>query len=322
MPFKNLIQFDTTILHRPETAELRFLPEGPMPLPDDRISWVAIQHGESATHGSLNILDLNDGSCASYPLPGRPGFAFPTTDPDQFVIGLERHVQRFDIHTGKCLLLSDEVDAGVEGTIINDGVAVPEGIVFGTKDLQFSEPKAGLYLWHNDGELMQLCGGQFCSNGKDLHRHDGRTWLVDIDSPTKQIVEYELDLADGRLGERRVLIDLTTDESFPDGMVLTPDERSLIVAMYNPTDAEYGEARQYSLGGELQAVWRTPLSPQVTCPQLIRWQGRVRLVLTTAVEYMTPERQQQYPNAGCLFIGDTPFTRLRPTPQLDFMQVT
>jgi hypothetical protein len=40
----------------------------------------------------------------------------------------------------------------------------------------------------------------------------------------------------------------------------------------------------------------------------------VRLLLTTAVEHMPVEQQQRHPNAGCLFIADTPFTSLGDQP--------
>ncbi len=68
------------VLFRPSTSELRFLPEGPYPLGPSKISWVAIQHGATGANGSLNILDLATGVNESFPLPGRPGFAFPCAD--------------------------------------------------------------------------------------------------------------------------------------------------------------------------------------------------------------------------------------------------
>lgn len=278
-----------------------------MPRGEDQLSWVAIQHGADADHGSLNLLGA-DGVNRSYPLPGRPGFAFPQPD-GSFLVGLERRVQRAQLgDDGRVELsaVSDEVDSQIEGTIINDGLPVPGGIVFGCKDLKFQDKKAGLYLWRTGGELIQLRNDQICSNGKDLRQVDGQWRLIDTDSPTKQIVEYPLDLERGELGEPQVVVDLTDGDVFPDGLILTPDGESLIVALYNPEDAEAGEARQYSLDGVLQFTWRTPDAPQVTCPQLINWEGRRQLVLTTAVEEMPAERLQRRTNSGCLFIAPLP----------------
>ena len=53
------------LLHRPESPELRFLPEGPMPL-GDGISWVAIQHGADGDRGSLNTLDAAGNAVADH----------------------------------------------------------------------------------------------------------------------------------------------------------------------------------------------------------------------------------------------------------------
>jgi hypothetical protein len=98
-------------------------------------------------------------------------------------------------------------------------------------------------------------------------------------------------------------------------MILTPDHRSLIVALYDPGDPAFGAARQYSLrDGSLETIWTCNGSPRVTCPQLVEYNGRIRLVLTTAVEHMSPEQQLRHPNAGCLFIGDTPFESLGDQP--------
>ena len=98
-------------------------------------------------------------------------------------------------------------------------------------------------------------------------------------------------------------------------MILTPDKQSLIVAIFNPGDAEYGEARQYNIvTGELETVWTCPASPRVTCPQLVSKEGRVKLLLTTADEGMEPELRKKSHHAGCLFLADTTFDSLNENP--------
>ena len=309
-------QIAAEVLFRPETDELKFLPEGPCSLGDGRFSWVAIQHGTESKTGSINEWNADTESNQSFPLPGRPGFAFPTDVDHTYVAGVERSLGLFNTSTGDWTVLADNVDAGVDGTIINDAVAFDGNLVFGCKDLKFTDAKAGLYLWRQaDRSLIPLRNDQICSNGKVILGSGSNVKLLDIDTPTKQVVEYELDVDGGRLSDSRVVIDLTGDDAFPDGMIATPDGNSVIIAFYNPNDAPHGEARQYSLtSGELEAVWTTEKSPQVTCPQLVNIGGRVRLVLTTAVEHMTPDRQATHTNAGCLFAGDTPFDSVGSQP--------
>jgi len=298
----------------PRGDELRFLPEGPRVCGKDEISWVAIQHGSQATYGSLNVLrvgaDLSVVENRNYVLDGRPGFAMPTTTAGQFLVGKEKQLVVYDITDGRCRTVGKPVEQDVTGTIINDAEMFEDGLVFGAKDVQFTEPKAGLYLYRSlDGAMLQLRSDQVCSNGKVLKRRSDQTWtLWDIDTPRKQVVQYCLDVARGTLHEERVAIDLTDDEAYPDGMVETPDGQSVIIAMYNPHPAPWGEARQYSLTeGRCERLWRVPGSPQVTCPQLFEWQGRVYLVLTTAVEYMPDERKTGSPYAGWLFLAETPW---------------
>ncbi|MGV3484424.1 MAG: SMP-30/gluconolactonase/LRE family protein [Planctomycetaceae bacterium] len=305
------------VLFRPETEALRFLPEGPYHTTrSGELSWVAIQHGKTSRLGSINLLNLETQKNQSFELPGRPGFAFACDDELSFVVGCERSIGRFTPQTGVWNPFCEDVDRGVDNTIINDGVIWEDNLVFGTKDLEFKTKKAGLYLWRgSDRSLIALRNDQICSNGKAIRETAAGLELLDIDSPTRQVAAYPLDIAAGTLGKRRVLIDLTDDPAFPDGMILTPDGDGVIVSMFHPGKAAHGEARHYDLAtGKLITVWQTPGSPQNTCPQLIALNSRIALVMTTAAENMDDATLAACPNAGCLFIGETDFDRVTPMP--------
>jgi len=304
------------VLLRPETNALRFLPEGPYSNPDGRLSWVAIQHGADADCGSINLFDPSTGEAHSFSVPGRPGFAFPTDRPGVFICGAERSLGLFDTTTGDWTEVAVDIDSAVSNTVINDGMVYDGNLIFGCKDLEFATPKAGLYLWRAaDQQLIQLKDDQLCSNGKAVSMQGDDLSLYDIDSPRKTITVSALDIPNGCVGAAKVVVDLTSEEVFPDGMILTPDHRSLIVALYNPNDAECGEARQYNIAdGQLEAVWECPGAAQVTCPQLLQTDSRIKLVLTTAIEHLPPERLVLQPNAGCLFVGDTDFDSIGDQP--------
>lgn len=294
----------------PATDALRFLPEGPVGLDDDRCSWVAIQHGKSATTGSLNLLNLVTEENQSFDLPGRPGFAFPCETADTFVVGCERSLGFFNTTSGQWTEILDDIDGDVENTIINDGMFVGDNLIFGTKDLEFATKKAGLYLYRrSDQQLIRLRSDQICSNGKaTLLAADGSLRLLDIDTPTRQVVSYPIDLAGGSLGDPEVILDFHGDAGLPDGAILTPDKTGIIVAMFRPEAAEFGETRLYDLAsGQLKCTWQTPGSPQNTCPALVRRQGQLKLLITTAVENLSQTDQQSCPNAGRLFLGDVDF---------------
>lgn len=306
---------DAHLLFLPDNPQLRFLPEGPTALGDGRFSWVAIQHGPEAKIGSLNVFDLTTGTNQQYDLPGRPGFAKPTQIDGVYVVGCEREVAVFRTSDHSWKVLASGIDADVTNTIINDGTCYGDNLVFGSKDLEFKTKKAGLYLYRGiDNQLIRLRNDQICSNGKDVVASGGNLHLLDIDSPTRKLVKYRLDIAGGLVSDCQTVVDFSDLPSVPDGMVLTPDEQSAIISFYNPNPAEYGETRQYSLlDGSLEAIWRTPFSPQATCPLLIDHpDGTVKLIITTAVEHMPAQRQRESKLAGGLFIADTSF-RHAPT---------
>ena len=291
------------LLLDPGSEALRFLPEGPYPVDSDRFSWVAIQHGAGATDGSLNIYDFRTASNQSFDLPGRPGFAFPT-DRGNFVVGCERSVGIFSPSKGTWEPFIQGVDSNVSGTIINDGLVWEGNLLFGTKDLEFKTKKAGLYLWRRrDRQLIQLRDDQICSNGKVvLPREDGAVDLLDIDTPTRKVVAYRLDIEGGRIDSGRVALDLSDQVGFPDGMTMTLDGKSLIISLYNPDAAAFGRTIQVGIESRrVEQEWHTPQSPQATCPQWVFRNGALSLVITTAVEHMPADRRNDSSNAGCLF---------------------
>ena len=121
-------------------------------------------------------------------------------------------------------------------------------------------------------KLIRLRDDQICSNGKAIVKsEDGGLSLLDIDSPTRQVVRYPIDIPAGRLGDAQVVIDFAGDPAVPDGAIVTPDQTGIIVAMFRPEVAEYGETRLYDLStGELKCTWQTLGSPQNTCPAIVR----------------------------------------------------
>lgn len=308
---------DATLLFLPESDEHRFLPEGPTAIGNGQFSWVAIQHGPNSRIGSLHVFDLHTGTDTCYELPGRPGFAKPTQNPGEFVIGCERELAVFRTADRSWYTLAQGVDADVSNTIINDGTCFGEHLLFGSKDLEFQTKKAGLYLFRGtDQRLIRLRDDQTCSNGKFVIQALAGLQLFDIDTPTRKVVRYRLDVSAGCIAEEQTVLDLSDLAAFPDGMVVTPDHRSVIISFYNPNPADCGETRQFSLeNGSLEAIWRTPKSPQATCPLLVAHpDGTIKLIITTAVEHMSKSRQADASWAGGIFIAETD---LQQAPRLD-----
>lgn len=302
---------DGRVLVRP-SPQHGYLPEGPRVMPDGRLLWITIQRGstgEDAEHGTLHTLHLETGEGTAWELPGRPGFALPTDSADVVLLGMERSIGWLDLSAGSFDEIVTDLDGDRDGTIVNDGEPSTHGIVFGMKDTAFAENKAGLYfLRQHDGELFRLRDDQLCSNGKvvrELDEHSGVLELFDIDSPTRLVRRYELDVGAGTLGQPETAIDLTGERGVPDGMVAVPGTDEVVVAMFDPDHAEHGRALRCSLAtGDVLAEYRTPGAAQVTCPVWLESNEGTFLLLTTAAEHLSPERLAMQPNAGCLFVVD------------------
>ena len=319
--------YTAELFYMPEMKKLRYLPEGPLlldpafwPIDGNWMAWVAIQHGEISHEGSLNLLNLDTLENRTIWLEGRPGFVAETNMPGLLMVGMEREIVLVNCKSAEAMVVHTDMHITTNPhTIINDGISTPFGAVFGSKDTRFQEPVANLYMYRN-GELgiHRIQIDQTCSNGKVVVP-DGDAWsLFDIDTPTKKVVKYRLEVESQYLVGPEDFIDLTDEDHFPDGMRITPDGASMVVAFYNPNDVDYGIARQYSLkDGSVEAEWHVPKSPRVTCPTFVEVDGKVKLILTTAIEGMPQDMLARHEHAGGIFIADTGFTEMGPyTPKV------
>jgi sugar lactone lactonase YvrE len=308
-----------TVFHT-QTAEAdRFLPEGPRALTVEgraAVSWVNIQTAPDATGGDIHVR-FWDGEHRTYHQERRPAFLIPTDRENTLFVGREKEVGLLNLVTNCFTPLADIGDPNPR-TIVNDGQVVPGGraVVFGTKDVQFADPIANLYLFTpEDNRVSVLADQQVCSNGKVFARDGETLYLYDIDTPKKNVVRYRLDVAARRVGAPEEVLDLREHGGFPDGMV-DAGEGTVIIAFYNPAPVHAGRAIRFDLRtSEPLEEWTTPGSPRVTCPLLVEHEGRVRLVLTTATEGMPAADRRACPEAGDLFWAETSLDR-PPTAEL------
>jgi sugar lactone lactonase YvrE len=288
-----------------------------------RLGWVAIQHSAEVEEGSINVLDLASGENVNFPLPGRPGFFAETTRPGVVLIGLERRFVSFDLVRGTIEETGPQV-TGDKRVIINEGLAVDNGVLFGTKHLEFNQPVAALYFLDSATRAVRtVIDKQFCSNGKFLRRDEAGATLIDIDSVPKTITAYRLDSKLERVLERALVTPAESLPALPDGLrpapasAAGPEAESVIVAFYNPEPVADGLAQQIRLAdGKVLCEWQIPGAPRVTCPEFVELDGEVKLVFTTAVEGMPAATRQLAPGAGSLYVADTPFQSMPAPPPL------
>jgi sugar lactone lactonase YvrE len=302
---------EAAVWRQPADEEDRYLPEGPRVLAgDDAWSWVNIQRSTMASTGDLFVWNRATSHLTKHHLPGRPGFALPTTHPDRLIVGCDQTIGLYDL-CRKSFMLLTSIPPTTQYTMMNDAQVVSggDGIIFGTKDPAFRSPAGHLYHFHlQDKSVTVLASGMTCSNGKVFS--DNGSTLFDIDTPRKCVTRYRFDRVKRELHEDGIALDLRSRNDFPDGMVDGGDG-TVIIAFYNPHHVEAGRAVRYDLeSGHAIEEWLTPQSPRVTCPMLFEEAGRVRLLLTTADEGMPSELREKCPNAGCIFVVDTTMTAL------------
>ena len=296
---------------RPALEEQRYLPECPRVIGDSLV-WICIQYAADRPLGGINVLNLSSRENVHHPLPGRPGFFAKTGEPGEpgepgetgepgvLLVGLERRLVLYDLNRGAVTETLAHIPDDPR-VIINDGIAIPGGAIFGTKHLGFSEPVAALYHYdHATRQVRELLGGQICSNGKYLH--DGL--LVDIDSQPRTITEYCYDGALHALSAPRLIAPPDSLPALPDGLRSMPGGKSVTVAYYNPAHVADGVAQEIRLSdGEVLTEFVIPGSPRVTCPEVWQLDGATVMFFTTAIESMPAETRAIAPEAGTIFMA-------------------
>ena len=307
----------------PISDEYRYLPEGPRLMRSGlgwgTVAWINIQNAPESSAGSLlscQIHEPEDGFVT--PCPGRPGFLLECKKFPLALVGIDKTLRICNYPKDEWSKPLATIPDDNPRTIINDAEVVPGGkaVVFGTKDKEFKEPIAHLYLYTvDDNRVSVLADKQLCSNGKVFAEDDRGLILFDIDTPTRKVVRYRLDVAARTATPDGVALDLADQVGFPDGMCGCGDG-TVIVAFYNPDFADAGRAVRFDLAtGRAVEEWTTAGSPRVPCPLLVKRPDGVKLILTTANAGMPAELRAKCPSAGCLFIADTQLESC-PEPEL------
>lgn len=133
------------------------------------------------------------------------------------------------------------------------------------------------------------------SNGLCWNRADNKFFY--IDSPSRQIAQYDFDNEKGTISKKKVLFDLKDHPALggvPDGMTIDQDD-NLWVALYNGGSV----IKVNSSTGELLQVVAIPAK----CVTSVAFGGPFfdTLYVTTSRFSLTDEEKTQQPAAGSLF---------------------
>ena len=166
----------------------------------------------------------------------------------------------------------------------------------GTMAFDFTEGAAALFTF--DSKVLKEVV-------PDLTVSNGIGWSLDqktmyfIDSVTKRVDIFDVDLERGELKNRRVFVSLTDLDAFPDGLT-TDEEGGVWVALFGG-----GEVRRFDANGNLTHIVELPVRQVTSC--CFGGKDMSELFITTAQNGMDSDALSREPLAGSLFRAETSF---------------
>lgn len=176
----------------------------------------------------------------------------------------------------------------------NDGKCDAAGRFWaGTMPLSEDNPGGNLYMLDENLQSSLKETGISISNG--LAWNSDNTIMYYIDTPTRKIVAYDYDVSTGNISNKRVAIDTTNEQGWPDGMTIDTDGMLWVafwggwcVTQYNPHTAEI-----------LQKI-QLPAA-HITCPSF-GGETLTDLYVTSARKDLTKDELEKQPFAGSVFV--------------------
>src|SRR5690606_35948585 len=143
------------------------------------------------------------------------------------------------------------------------------------------------------GAISKKIAGVSCSNGLAWSLDD-RTFYY-IDTPTRQVVAYDFDVATAAITNRRVVVEVDPADGLPDGMTIDA-EGMLWIALWGGWKVERWDPGT----GEKLAEIRLPVSQVTSCA--FGGADLNDLYITSAKIGLTAEERRAQPAAGSLFV--------------------
>jgi L-arabinonolactonase len=267
-----------------------------------QVQWTDI-HGKA-----FWTFDPETRAARSFALPERLA-CFAPLGGWRILAGFASGLARFDLVSGERETIA-AIEEDQTTTRLNDGTLDRQGrLVFGTMDE--SEPAKPIgRVWSFDGERARaLLEGVRISNSIAFSPDGRRMYFAD--TPQRVIWQYDYDIENGDLSNRRVFVEVARDRGFPDGS--TVDEEGCL------WNAEWGGGRvtRYTPDGRIDRAISLSCS-QITC---CAFGGKdlSTLYVTSARGGLDEKRLAREPEAGAMFaidvgvsgLPDASFTPLR-----------
>ncbi len=264
-----------------------FLGEGPL-WHSGRQSffWVDIEKGNLFEyHGATGVTSTRN-------FPHRLAVVLEGKD-GNLILGLDRRLARFDLETEELEWLCG-VEEGLPLHRFNDGKVDPKGRIWiGTLSTLFTEGAGSLYRVGRDLQPIARLSNLTICNGM-AWTEDKKTFYF-IDTPTRQVREFDFDLESGQIEFRRVAVEVPAELGFPDGMCIDRDGM-LWIGHYGGS----GVFRWNPKTGQLLVKIELPVPHVTSC--CFGGENLDTLLITTAQENLSAEQLEKYPQSGDAFL--------------------
>lgn len=210
-----------------------------------------------------------------------------------FIAALQHGFVTIDIEK-QTIEIIDDPESHLPGNRFNDGKCDPAGRFWaGTMSMQGEEKAGGLYTLEKDLSVSKKISEVSCSNGM-AWSSDHATFYF-IDTPTRQVVAYDYNITDGSINNKRIIITISEEDGFPDGMTIDT-EGLLWVALWGGWKIEQWDPHT---GKRLQSI-TLPASQITSCT--FGGKNLNDLYITSANTGLSANELKEQPLAGHLFV--------------------
>ena len=222
---------------------------------------------------------------------GRPVGCIALTEKGDWIAAASDGFYRVDPRSGGVVRMV-AIEAELRDNRMNDGYVDARGRFWaGTMGMGGAREKGTLYRLDPDGRVRRMLGPVSISNGLDWSP-DNRTFYY-TDLALSRIDQFDFDLANGSIKNRRPFVEFPVEIGYPDGLIVDA-EGFVWVALW-----EGGSLHRYSPDGRLDLIVPVPASQTTKCA--FGGKNLQDLYVTSAWVGLDAAARAQQPHAGSLF---------------------
>ncbi len=252
----------------------------------NRLLWVDIVNGRvSAWYPETRQVE-------TFVFTGQIGAVALTPQSNRVMAATDNGFALLDLGKGSRIDIGDP-ENGLADNRFNDGKCDARGRFWAGSLHEEGRNEAALYMLDGSGSIAKKIDQVSCSNGLAWSLDD-RTFYY-IDTPTRQVVAYDFEIATGELSNRRVVINVDPSDGLPDGMTIDA-EGMLWVALWGG----WKVIRWNPHTGEKLKEIGLPVSQVTSCT--FGGKDLRDLYITSAKKGLNPAALAAEPHAGALFV--------------------